>query len=91
MTNVQLAGFGIVDSILCVFCIEEPKTIVHLFCMRKFVATFWQDLFDWLSVKLHHDFNLENLHKLFGCENCNGVFQFVNGLLSLVLYARLFN
>ena len=73
-TNVQLAGFGIVDSNYCVFCSEEPETIIHLFCMCKFVVTFWQDLSDWLSVKLHHDFNLENLHKLFGYENCNGVF-----------------
>ena len=56
--------------------------------MCKFVVTFWQDLSDWLSVKLHHDFNLENLHKLFGYENCNGVFQFVKGLL---LYAPFFN
>ena len=85
MTNVQLAGFGIVDSNYCAFCSEEPETIIHLFCMCKFVVTFWQDLSDWLSVKLHHDFNLENLHKLFGYKNCNGGFQFVNGLL---LYAR---
>ena len=68
MTNVQLAGFGIVDSNYWVFCSEEPETIIHLFCMCKFVVTFWQDLSDWLSVKLHHDFNLKNLHKLFGYE-----------------------
>ena len=60
VTNVQLAGFGIVDSNYCVFCSEEPETIIHLFCMCKFVVIFWQDLSYWLSVKLHHDFNLEN-------------------------------
>ena len=86
MTNVQLAGFGIVDSNYCVFCSEEPETIIHLFCTCKFVVTFWQDLSDWLSVKLHHDFNLENLRKLFGYENCYRVFHFVNGLLYMHVF-----
>ena len=36
-------------------------------------------------LKLHHDFHLENQHKLLGFENCREVFQFVNGLL---LYTR---
>ena len=58
---------------------------IHLFGMRKFVDDFWKDLSDWLSIKLCHDFNLENRHKLFGIEDCNGIFQLVNGLL---LYAR---
>ena len=56
--------------------------------MCKFVVIIWQDLSAWLSVKLHHDFNLKNLHKLFGFGNCNGVFQFANGLF---LYARVLN
>ena len=46
---------------------------------------FWQDLPYWLLIKLLHDFYLQNQHKLFGFENCNGVVQFVNGLL---IYAR---
>ena len=40
VTKVQLAGFGIVDSADCVFCSEKPETIVHLFCMCKFVVIF---------------------------------------------------
>ena len=33
MTNVQLAGFSIVDSDDCVFCSEEPETIIHSFIL----------------------------------------------------------
>ena len=29
--NVQLAGFGIIDSELCSFCLEKPETIMHFF------------------------------------------------------------
>ena len=85
VTNVQLHGFGIVASNCCVFCSEEPETIIHLFCDCKFVDIFWNDIFDWLSVKFHCDFNLEHRHKLFGFEGKNSIFQFLNGLL---LYAR---
>ena len=39
VTNVQLHGVEIVDSNYCVFCLEEPETIMHLFCNCKFVDT----------------------------------------------------
>ena len=29
--NVQLAGFGIMDSELCFFCLRQPKTLMHFF------------------------------------------------------------
>ena len=29
--NVQLTGFGIIDSELCSFCLQQPKTMMHLF------------------------------------------------------------
>ena len=29
--NVQLAGFGSIDSELCSFCLEKPQTIMHFF------------------------------------------------------------
>ena len=84
-TNVQLRGMSIVDNNHCVFCSEDPETITRLFYQCKFIDNFWQNFSDWLSIKLCHDFNLENRHKLFGFEDCNGIFQLVNGLL---LYAR---
>ena len=73
VTNVQLSGMGIVNNKHCVFCCEDPETIIHLFCslfLCEFVDDFWQDLSDLLSIKLCHDFNLENRHKLFGFEDC---------------------
>ena len=41
VTNVQLHGLEIVDSKCCVFCLEEPETIMHLFFNCKFVQMFW--------------------------------------------------
>ena len=32
VTNVQLHGFGIVDSLFCSFCAQSIETILHLFC-----------------------------------------------------------
>ena len=29
--NVQLAGFGIIDSELCSFCLQLPETLMHFF------------------------------------------------------------
>ena len=62
MTNTQVAGFGIVESNHCVLSSKKPETIDRSFCMCEFVVIFWLDLSAWLSVKLHHDFNLDNLH-----------------------------
>ena len=65
VTNVQVHGLETVDSSCCVFCLEEPETIMHLFCNCKFVQMFWCDVSDWLSVKFFHNFNFENRHKFF--------------------------
>ena len=46
---------------------------------------FWCDVSDWLSVNFFYDFNFENRHKLFGFQENNDIFQFINALL---LYAR---
>ena len=86
ITNVQLHGLKIVDSNCCKFCLEEPKTIMHLFCNCKFVQMFWCDVSDWLSVKFFCYFNFEKKHKLFGFHKNNDIFQFINALL---LYAKL--
>ena len=29
--NVQLAGFDIIDSELCSFCLQQPETLMHFF------------------------------------------------------------
>jgi len=35
--NVQLHGFGLVDSNLCIFCNLHPETLVHLFFSCDYV------------------------------------------------------
>ena len=55
VTNVQLYGLEIVDSNYCVFCLEEPETIMNLFCNCKFVDMCWCDVSDRLSVKFFYD------------------------------------
>ena len=69
--NIQLHGLEIVVY----FCLEEPETIMHLFCHCKFVQMFWCDVPDWLSVKFFYDFNFENRHKLFGFQENNDIFS----------------
>ena len=78
-------GLETVDSSCCVFCLEKPKTIMHLFCNCKFVQMFWCDVSDWLSVKFFHNFNFENRHKLSEFQENKYIFQLINALL---LYAR---
>ena len=69
--NVQLAGFGIIDSKLCSFCLEKPETIMHFFLECKFVECFWNNIKDWISAKLQANIKLSRIHKLFGFqENC---------------------
>ena len=43
---VQLAGFGIIDSESCSFC------IFFFFSESKFVDCFWNNIGDWISTKL---------------------------------------
>ena len=38
--NIQLAGFDIIDSELCTFCLQHPETINHLFLNCKIVENF---------------------------------------------------
>ena len=40
VTNVQLAGFNIINSGMCTFCLQHPKAINHLFLDCKIVEKF---------------------------------------------------
>ena len=44
VTNVQLAGFDIIDSEICTFCLQHPETISHLLLDCKTVEKFWKDI-----------------------------------------------
>ena len=38
-TNVQLTDFGIIDSELCSFCLEQPETLIHFFLVNMLIAS----------------------------------------------------
>ena len=85
--NVQLAGFGIINSELCSFCLQQPETLMHFFLECKFVECFWNNIGDWISAKLKVNIKLSKFNKLFGFqENCVD-YKFLNNLM---LVARFF-
>ena len=61
--NVQLAGFGIIDSELCSFCLEQPETHIHFFFECKFVDCLCKDIGDLISAKLQVNIRLSKIHK----------------------------
>ena len=85
--NVQMAGFGIIDSELCSFCLQQPETLMHFFLECKFVECFWNNIGDWISAKLKVNIKLFKFNRLFGIqENCVD-YKFLNNLM---LVARFF-
>ena len=73
VTNVQLHGFGIVDSPFCSFCAQSIETILHLFCFCPVVDQFWYEVFSWICCHFKRDINFCNFNKIFGfqeLENC---------------------
>ena len=81
-----MAGFGIMDSELCSFCLNNLKHLC-IFLECKFVDCFWNEIGDWISAKLQVNIKLYKIHKLFGFqENCID-YKFLNNLM---LVARLF-
>jgi len=66
VTNIQLCGFEIIESKLCVFCFKLPETLFHLFCDCKILDKFWNDVCDWIAAKFRIDFQLNNFQELFG-------------------------
>ena len=73
--NVQLAGFGIIDSELCSFCVEQPETLMHFFVLEcKFVDCLWNNIgrLGISPAKLQDYIKLFRIHKLCGFqENCH--------------------
>ena len=85
-TNVQLAGFDIIESEICTFCLQHRKTINHLFLRCKIVKKFGKDIEDWILAILRCHIVLSNLNKVFGFQEENIGFQFLNSLLLSVRF-----
>ena len=84
--NVQLAGFGIIDSELCSFGLKKPETILHFFLEFKFVECLWNNIGDWISTKLQVNIKLSRIHKLFGFQENSTDYKFLNNLMLLVRF-----
>ncbi len=48
----------------CVFCLEEPETIEHLFFSCPVTVKFWQDLFSWLNIDINTDIPSLNMFQI---------------------------
>ena len=60
--------------------------------MCEFVVIIWQDLSAWLSVKLHHDFNLKIYINCLDLKNATEYFRLLTDYFNmrvLLTYARL--
>ena len=70
-----------IDSDVCVFCLKETETLLHLFCECSIVDQFWNNVFDFISIKSGIDLICNSKHKLFGFQKMENEFCFTNGLL----------
>ena len=68
VTNLQLHGFGVIDSNKCTFCDSFPESVLHLFCTCQFVVEFWNDFVSWASFYFKRRIQLSNFNKIFGFE-----------------------
>ena len=66
VTNVQLAGFDIIDSEMCTFYLQPIETTNHLFLNCKIVEMYWKNVAEWISATLLVNFVLSNVSYLFG-------------------------
>ena len=54
--------------------------------MREFVVIIWQDLSAWLSVKLHHDFNLKIYINCLDLKNATEYFRLLTDYFNMHVF-----
>ena len=80
--NVQLAGFGIIDSELCSFCLQQPETLMHFFWTVNLLSISGITLeIGFISAKLKGNIKLSKFNKLFGFEENCVDYKFLNNLM----------
>ena len=59
-TSSFLKKIKINDTIECTFCLDEPESLIHLFCACNNTSAFWTNLTTWLSLSniIANDFRL---------------------------------
>ena len=66
VTQLHLHGFELVDDNLCKFCRKEPETLIHLFYDCKIGVSFWNNVSEFMSLRLITNIVLCKQHMLFG-------------------------
>ena len=88
VTNIQLFGFGLIESKNCKFCNKAPETLLHLFCTCPVVVTYWKNVSACISSFLKDSFSFNNFNKVFGVPKTNSTEHNVYLLNCLLLCAR---
>ena len=83
--NIVLHGLEITTTDKCTFCDGEKEALLHLFCSCVKVASFWENVSNWIESKLKYRLGLNPFNMLFGVECNQNFYTIINCLL---LHAR---
>ena len=84
VTNIQLFGFGLIESQNCKFCNKASDTLFHLFCTYLVVVTYWENVSACISSFLKDSFSFDKFNKVFGVPKINNT-ELNNYLLNCLL------
>ena len=62
VSNIQLFGFGLIESQNCKFCSKAPETLLQLFCTCPVVVTYWKNVSACISSFLKDFFFINNFN-----------------------------
>ena len=62
VTNIQLFGFGLIESQNCKFCNKTPESLLHLFCTCPVVVIYWENVSACISSFLKDSFFINNFN-----------------------------
>ena len=65
-TRSYLFNLKITDSNTCGICGGSVETIQHLFTQCSNVQTLWSSILEWIKEKIHQNYMLGEVNKLFG-------------------------
>ena len=88
VTNIQLLGFGLINTENFKFCNKAPETLLHLFCICPVVITYWENVSACISSFPKDSFSFNNFNKDFGVPSINNAEHNVYLLNCLLLCAR---
>ena len=88
VANIQLFGFGSIESENCKFCNKAPQTLFHLFCTCPVIVIYWENVSACISSFLKDSFLLSNFNKVCGVPKINNIEHNIFLLNCLLLCAK---